>query len=65
MASTKFLGVLLRKLQDPITIKGYDSRESRAVTYFLEYILTINSRQLTLVLFLVLDLENHDLILGL
>ena len=24
IASTKFLGVLLRKLQDPITIKGYD-----------------------------------------
>ena len=24
MASTKFLGVPLRKLQDPITIKGYD-----------------------------------------
>ena len=25
MTSTKFLGVPLRKLQDPITIKGYDS----------------------------------------
>ena len=25
IASTKFLGVPLRKLQDPITIKGYNS----------------------------------------
>ncbi len=64
MASAKFLGVPLRKLQDPITIKGYDGREGRVVTYFLEYTLTIDSRRLTLVPFLVLDLGNHDLILG-
>ncbi len=63
MASAKFLGVPLRKLQDPITIKGYNGRKGRAVTHFLEYTLTINSRRLTLVPFLVLDLGNHDLIL--
>jgi hypothetical protein len=65
VASVKFLGVPLRKLQDPITIKGYNSREGRVVTHFLEYTLTINSRRLTLVPFLVLDLGNHDLILSL
>ena len=65
IASTKFLGVPLRKLQDPITIKGYNSCQGRVVTHFLEYTLTINSRQLTQVPFLVLNLGNHDLILGL
>ncbi len=65
IASIKFLGVLLKKLQDLIIIKGYDSYKSRVVIHFLEYILMINSQQLTLVLFLVLDLKNHDLILGL
>ncbi len=64
MASAKFLGVPLRKLQDPIAIKGYDGREGRAVTHFLECTLTIDGRRLTLVPFLVLDLGNHDLILG-
>jgi hypothetical protein len=64
VASTKFLGVPLKKLQDPITIKGYNSREGRVVIHFLEYTLTINSRQLTLVPFLVLNLGNHDLILS-
>src|SRR6266536_4343350 len=64
MASVKFLGVPLRKLQDPIAIKGYDGREGRVVTHFLEYTLTINGRRLTLVPFLVLDLGNYDLILG-
>ena len=47
MASTKFLGVPLRKLQDPITIKGYDGCQGRVVTHFLECTLTINSRRLT------------------
>ena len=65
VASAKFLGVPLKKLRDLITIKGYDSREGRVVTYFLECTLMINSRRLTLVPFLVLDLGNHDLILGL
>ena len=44
MASAKFLGVPLRKLQDPIAIKGYNGRQGRAVTHFLECTLTINSR---------------------
>ena len=65
IASTKFLGVPLRKLQDPIIIKGYNGYQGRVVTHFLEYTLTINSRQLTQVPFLVLNLGNHDLILGL
>ena len=65
IASTKFLGVPLRKLQDPIAIKGYDSCQGRVVTYFLECTLIINSRQLTQVPFLVLNLGNYNLILGL
>ena len=64
MASVKFLGVPLKKLQDLIAIKGYNSREGRVVTHFLECTLIINNQQLTLVPFLVLDLGNHDLILG-
>jgi hypothetical protein len=65
VASVKFLGVPLIKLRDPITIKGYNSREGRVVTHFLECTLIINNRQLTLVPFLVLNLGNHDLILSL
>ena len=65
MASTKFLGVSLRKLQDPIAIKGYDGCQGRVVTHFLECTLTINSRRLTQVPFLVLNLGNYNLILGL
>ena len=64
MASIKFLGVPLKKLQDPITIKGYNSCKGRVVTHFLECTLTINDQQLTLVPFLVLNLGNYDLILG-
>ena len=43
MASVKFLGVPLKKLQDPIAIKGYNSCEGRVVTHFLECTLTINN----------------------
>jgi hypothetical protein len=65
VASVKFLGVPLIKLHNPITIKGYNSYKGRVVTHYLEYTLTINRRQLTLVPFLVLNLGNHDLILSL
>jgi hypothetical protein len=64
LSSVKFLRTPLKKLRQPIAIKGYDGRKGKNVTHYLECTLTLDGRRLVAVPFLVLDLGNHNLILG-
>src|SRR5689334_19097382 len=60
----KFLGVPLRKLANPIAIKGYNGKVGSSVTHYLQCTLVVDGRRLPENPFLVLDLGNHDVILG-
>jgi len=60
----KFLGLPFTKLRKPIAIKAYNSHRGKAVTHYLQCTLALDGRRLVNVPFLVLDLGNHDLILG-
>jgi hypothetical protein len=59
----KFLGYKATRLDRPIIAKGYDRVCSNPITHYLLVDLVINSRRLIEVLFLILDLGNHDIIL--
>jgi len=64
VTTAKFLGLPFERLKKPIAIKGYDGHRGKAVTHYLRCTLAIDNRRLVRVPFLVLDLGNHDLILG-
>lgn len=59
----KFLGYKATRLDRPIITKGYDRVRSNLITYYLLVDLVINSKRLIEVLFLILNLGNHDIIL--
>ena len=59
----KFLGYKAIRLDRPIITKGYNRVHSNPITYYLLVDLVINSRRLIEVLFLILNLGNHDIIL--
>ena len=59
----KFLGYKAIRLDRPIITKGYDKVRGNPITYYLLVDLVINSRRLIEVLFLILNLGNHDMIL--
>ncbi len=59
----KFLSYKVIRLNRPIITKGYDKIHDNPITYYLLVDLVINSRRLIEVLFLILDLENYDMIL--
>jgi len=60
----EFTGAPLRKPKKYIIIKGYNGRTGKSVTHYLECNLTFDNSKLLRILFPVLDLGNHNLILG-
>jgi hypothetical protein len=60
----KFLGYKAKPLNRPIIAKGYNGVRGNPITCYLLVDLVIDGRRLVEVLFLILDLGNHDMILG-
>jgi hypothetical protein len=63
--TAKFLNIKATQLEEPIVVKGFNSKRGHAVTYILFLHLSINRRWQTDIPFCILDLGNHDIILGL
>ena len=63
-AIAMFLKLPLQRLESPIRIRGYDGHANQSVSHYLICNLVVDQRRLLQVPFLVLDLGNHDLILG-
>jgi transposase InsO family protein len=61
----KFLNIKATRLEKPIAIKGFDGRSGKAVTHILILHLSLDGRRQTDIPFCILDLGNHDVILGL
>lgn len=60
----KFTGCKDTSLDRPIVAKGYDGVRGNPITHYLLIDLVIDGRRLVEIPFLVLDLGNHDIILG-
>ena len=63
--TAKFLNIKTTPLKEPIAVKGFDGNRGHAVTHILSLNLSIDGRRQTNVPFCILDLGNHDIILGL
>src|SRR5579871_1828039 len=61
----KFLNIKATRLEKPISVKGFDGRRGKAATHILILHLTLDGRRQTDIPFCILDLGNHDMILGL
>jgi len=60
----QFLDIEIKRLDQPIIAKGYNSVVGQAITYYLVVDQLIDGRRLPTVPFLILDLGNHDMIIG-
>ena len=60
----KFLGYDAIRLDRPILAKGYNGVCSKPITHYLSIDLVVDGRRLVEIPFLILDLGNHDMILG-
>src|SRR5436190_880837 len=63
--TAKFLNAKATRLKRPIAIKGFDGRCGKTVTHVLILHLSIDGCQQVDIPFCILDLGNHDVILGL
>jgi hypothetical protein len=61
----KFLNIKATQLEEPIVVKGFNSKCEHTTTYILTLHLSINRHCFTNIPFLILDLGNHNLILRL
>lgn len=61
----KFLGVKAKRMPKPIQVNGFDGKRGKSITHFLILTLTIDGRRQLDIPFCILDLGNHDVILGL
>ena len=59
-----FLGITPQRLLQPITIKGYDGKANNQITSYLSLSFIIDKRKMINMPFFLLELGNHDLILG-
>ena len=62
---TKFFNLKTQPLIRPITARGFDGRQGKPVTHFLTLHLSLDGQRQEDIPFLILDLGNHDVILGL
>ena len=60
----KYLNMKAQWLLKPLTVKGYNGQNGNPITHILCLHLKINGQRQYNLPLLILDLENHDLILG-
>jgi hypothetical protein len=61
----KFFNLKTQPLARPITTKGFDGRQEKPVTHILTLHFSLDGQRQEDIPFLILDLGNHDIILGL
>ena len=61
----KFFNLKTQPLARLITTKGFDGRQGKPVTHILTLHLSLDGQRQKDIPFLILDLGNHDIILGL
>jgi hypothetical protein len=62
---TKFFNLKIQPLTRLITTKGFNKQQGKPIIYILTLYLSLNSQRQEDIPFLILDLGNHDIILGL
>jgi predicted aspartyl protease len=62
---SKFLNIQPVQIPNSLSIQGYDGKKATTVSHALIVHLTIDKRRQTNIPFYILDLGNHDIILGL
>ena len=63
--AARYLGITAKPLDREIPIKGYDGKHNSYASYYLPMHLTVDGRRQESVPFIILDLGQHDIILGL
>jgi hypothetical protein len=61
---SEFLNNLLKTLERPVLVKGYNGQIDKSIISILQIYLQVNRQQQYNVSFLVIDLEHYDVILG-
>ena len=61
---SEFLNTPIETLEKPIPVKGYNGRVGKPITSMLRLHLRVNGRRQYNTPFLIIDLGNHDIILG-
>ena len=61
----KFLNIKATWLEKSITIKDFNRKHEKAITYIFILHLSLDRQQQTNILFYILDLGNYNIILGL
>ncbi|KUJ11794.1 uncharacterized protein LY89DRAFT_594373, partial [Mollisia scopiformis] len=62
---TTFLNLKPQPLIQPIIPKGFNKQPGKLVTHFITLYLSLDSQRQENIPFLILDLSNHNIILGL
>jgi hypothetical protein len=60
----KFHGLKVSKLPRPIRVKGYDNKVATSATRYIRFGLLLDHRKFVNMPFVILDIGNHDVILG-
>jgi hypothetical protein len=60
-----FLNLKLKPFIRPIIPKGFNRQLGKVITYILTLYLSLNSQRQKDILFIILDLGNYNIILGL
>ena len=60
----KFHGLNVSKLPCPIRVKGYDNKTATSATRYIRFGLLLDRRKFVNMPFVILDIGNHDIILG-
>jgi len=58
------LNLKVKRLSQPIRVKGYDGQAKNSITHILRIHLTVDNRHQYHMPLMILDLGSHDLILG-
>jgi hypothetical protein len=62
--TAKFLNVKAKRLKQPIAVKGFSGKGDHVITHYIKFTLTIDGRRQVDIPFCILNLGNHDVILG-
>ena len=60
----KFCGIQPQRLEREIYTKGYDGRQSTSIQFYIIVHLLLDNRELFNIPFLILDLDNYNIILS-
>jgi RNase H-like domain found in reverse transcriptase/Reverse transcriptase (RNA-dependent DNA polymerase)/Integrase zinc binding domain/Integrase core domain/Retroviral aspartyl protease len=62
--TAKFLNVKAKRLKQPIAVKGFSGKGDHVITHYIKFTLKIDGHRQVDIPFCILNLGNHDVILG-